>query len=158
MTQFKIFAGSFLPILNSAHKIYLFIVSLCPFLENKDHNLSPSQNTEILLEMYLIVSENSIHIKGFLSHFNLKKKKKYWFYLSLIMTAYSSESLKLPLWWRSLLKCFPLRFSVNTALLPVPILCLPLSSPEEGIHRAWTPSQACLCWSCAATSPVDSEL
>ena len=29
---------------------------------------------------------------------------------------------------------------------------------EEGIHRAWTPSQACLCWSCVATSPVDSEL
>ena len=28
---------------------------------------------------------------------------------------------------------------------------------EEGIHRAWTPSQACLCWSCVATSPVDSE-
>ena len=28
---------------------------------------------------------------------------------------------------------------------------------EEGIHRAWTPSQACLCWSCMATSPVDSE-
>ena len=29
---------------------------------------------------------------------------------------------------------------------------------EEGIHRAWTPSQACLCWSCVATSPVDSDL
>ena len=29
---------------------------------------------------------------------------------------------------------------------------------EEGIHRAWTPSQACLCWSCVATSPGDSEL
>ena len=29
---------------------------------------------------------------------------------------------------------------------------------EEEIHRAWTPSQACPCWSCAATSPVDSEL
>ena len=29
---------------------------------------------------------------------------------------------------------------------------------EEGIHRAWTPSQACPRWSCKATSPVDSEL
>ena len=29
---------------------------------------------------------------------------------------------------------------------------------EEGIHRAWTPSQGCPCWPCMATSPVDSEL
>ena len=29
---------------------------------------------------------------------------------------------------------------------------------EEGIHRAWTPSEACLCWLSSATSPVDSEL
>ena len=29
---------------------------------------------------------------------------------------------------------------------------------EEGIHRARTPSQAYLCWSCSAASPVDSEL
>ena len=29
---------------------------------------------------------------------------------------------------------------------------------EEGILRAWTASQACPCWSCVATSPVDSEL
>ena len=35
---------------------------------------------------------------------------------------------------------------------------LPTRDREEGIHRAWTPSQACLCWSCVATSPVDSEL
>ena len=28
---------------------------------------------------------------------------------------------------------------------------------EEGTHRAWTPSQACPCWSCVATSPVDSD-
>lgn len=131
MTQFKIFGGSFLPIFNSAHKIYLFIVSLCPFLENKDHSLSPNQNTKILLEMFLIVSENSIHIKNFLSHFNLKKKKQYWFYLSLIMTAHSSESLRLPRWWPSSLRRFPLRFSVYTALL---LLCfyfvLTLSSPS----------------------------
>ena len=29
---------------------------------------------------------------------------------------------------------------------------------EEGIHRAWTPSQAYPCWSWMAISPVDSEL
>ena len=33
-----------------------------------------------------------------------------------------------------------------------------LSITEEGIHRAWTPSWACSCWSCSATFPVDSEL
>ena len=33
-----------------------------------------------------------------------------------------------------------------------------LVGTEEGTHRAWPPSQACLCCSCAATSPVDSEL
>ena len=32
-----------------------------------------------------------------------------------------------------------------------------LRGSEEGIHRAWTPSQACPCQSCAATSPVDSD-
>ena len=32
------------------------------------------------------------------------------------------------------------------------------SNYEEGIHSAWTPSQACSCWSCSATSPMDSEL
>ena len=31
-------------------------------------------------------------------------------------------------------------------------------SIEEGIHRAWTPSQVCSCWSCSAASPMDSEL
>ena len=29
---------------------------------------------------------------------------------------------------------------------------------EEGLHRAWTPSQACPCWSRSAASPVDSAL
>ena len=29
---------------------------------------------------------------------------------------------------------------------------------EEGIHRAWTPSEACPCWSCLVASQVDSEL
>ena len=100
------------------------------FQRNKNHSLSPSQNTKILLEMFLIVYENSIHIKNFLSHFNLKKKKQYWFYLSLIMTAHSSELLRLPRWWPSSLRRFPLRFSIYTALL---LLCfyfvLTLSSP-----------------------------
>ena len=32
------------------------------------------------------------------------------------------------------------------------------SPSEEGIHRAWTPSQACLCWLCVAASPVDFDL
>ena len=29
---------------------------------------------------------------------------------------------------------------------------------EEEIHRVWTPSEACPCWSCLAASPMDSTL
>ena len=34
------------------------------FLENKDYILSPSQNAETLLEIFLTVSENPVHINN----------------------------------------------------------------------------------------------